>query len=77
MAKESEKGQTRERGTRSEEQQREKGRSKSSHKFVTKLLYSGYFSGGKIFVVERRTMKFLPMKQYCLVPGCGLVYRDH
>ena len=29
--------------------------------------YSRYFSGGKIFVVERRTMEFLPMKQYCIV----------
>ena len=29
--------------------------------------YSRYFLGGKIFVVERRTMKFLPMKQYCIV----------
>ena len=36
--------------------------------------------GGKIlvvFMVERRTTKYLPMKQYCIVPGCGLVYRDH
>ena len=42
--------------------------------------YSGYFSGSKIlvvFVVERRTTKFLPTKQYRNVPGCGLVYRDH
>ncbi len=22
-------------------------------------------------------MKFLPTKQYCIVPGCGLVYCDH
>ena len=51
MAKESEKGQTRGRGTHCVKQQREKGRSKSSHKFVTKLPYSRYFSGGKIFVV--------------------------
>ena len=44
------------------------------------LPYSGYFSGGKIFVVfvvERRTTKFLPTKRYCIVPRCGLVYRDH
>ena len=42
--------------------------------------YSGYFSGGKsflVFVVERRTTNFLPTKQYRIVPGCGLVYRDH
>ena len=41
------------------------------------LPYSGYFSGGKIFVVfvvERRTTKFLLTKQYRIVPGCGLVY---
>ena len=46
----------------------------------TDIPYSGYFSGGKIFavfVVERRTMKFSPMKQYRIVPGCGLVYCDH
>ena len=44
------------------------------------LLYSGYFSGGQIFVafiVERRTTKFLPKKWYRIVPGCGLVYHDH
>ena len=38
------------------------------------------FFGGKIFVVfmvERRAVKFLPMKQYRIVPGCGLVYHDH
>ena len=42
--------------------------------------YSGYYSGGKmfmVFVVERQTTKFLPTKQYHIVPGCGLVYRDH
>ena len=22
-------------------------------------------------------MNFLPTKEYCIVPGCGLVYRDH
>ena len=44
------------------------------------ILYSGYFSGGKIFVVfvvERQNTKFLPTKQYRKVPGCGLVYCDH
>ena len=30
-----------------------------------------------VFVVERRTTKFLPMKQYRNVLGCGLVYHDH
>ena len=30
-----------------------------------------------VFVVERRTMRFLPTKVYCIIPGCGLVYRDH
>ena len=30
-----------------------------------------------VFVVERRTMKFLSMKHYRIVPGCGLVYCDH
>ena len=30
-----------------------------------------------IFVVERPTTKFLPTKQYRIVPGCGLVYHDH
>ena len=30
-----------------------------------------------VFVVERRTTKVLPTKQYRIVPGCGLVYRDH
>ena len=30
-----------------------------------------------VFMVERRTTKILPMKQYHIVPGCGLVYRDH
>ena len=30
-----------------------------------------------VFVAERRTTKFLPMKQYHIVPGCGLVYRDY
>ena len=38
--------------------------------------YSGYFLRGKIFmvfVVERRTTKFVPTKQYRIVPGCGLV----
>ena len=47
---------------------------------VRKLPYSGYFSGGNIFVVfvvERRTTKFLPTKQYCIVLGYGLVDRDH
>ena len=42
--------------------------------------YSKYFWGGKIFVVfviERRTTKFSPMKQYCIVPGCGLVYHKN
>ena len=34
-----------------------------------KLRYSGYFSGGKIFMVERRTTKFLPTKQYRIVLG--------
>ena len=41
------------------------------------ILYSGYFSGGKIFVefvVERRTTKFL--KQYCIVWHL-LTYCDH
>ena len=45
-----------------------------------RIPYSGYFLWGKIFVVfmvERRTTKFLPTKQYRIVPGCGLVYRDH
>ena len=45
-----------------------------------KIPYSGYFSGGKIFVVfmvERRSTKFVPMKQYRVVQGCGSVYRDH
>ena len=28
-------------------------------------------------MVERRNTKFLPTKQYCKVPGCGLVYHDH
>ena len=27
-----------------------------------------------VFVVERQTMKFLPMKQYHIVLECGLVY---
>ena len=27
-----------------------------------------------VFVVERQTTKFLPMKQYHIVLGCGLVY---
>ena len=34
------------------------------------ILYSGYFSGGKIFVVfvvERQTTNFLPTTQYCIV----------
>ena len=34
------------------------------------VLYSGYFSEGKIFVVfvvERQTTKFLPTKQYRIV----------
>ena len=53
---------------------------------VHDLPYSGYFSGGGgggggkifvVFVVERRTMKFLSTKQYHIVLGCGLVYRDH
>ena len=26
-----------------------------------------------VFVVERRTTKFVPTKQYRIVPGCGLV----
>ena len=30
-----------------------------------------------VFVVERRTTKYLPTKQYCIVPGCGLVHRNH
>ena len=30
-----------------------------------------------VFVVERQTTNFLPMKAYCIVPGCGLVYFDH
>ena len=30
-----------------------------------------------VFVVERRTMKYLPTKQYRIVLGCGLVYCDH
>ena len=30
-----------------------------------------------VFVVERRTMKFLPTKQFRVIPGCGLVYCDH
>ena len=41
---------------------------------------AGIFQGGKIFVVfvvEKLTTKFLPTKQYHIVPGCGLVYRDH
>ena len=48
-----------------------------------RIAYSRYFSGGGggkifvVFVVERRTTKFLPTKQYCIVLGCGLVYRDH
>ena len=44
------------------------------------LPYSGYFSGGKIFmvfVVERRTTKFLPTKAYHIVSGCGLVFCGH
>ena len=39
---------------------------------VHNIPYSGYFSGGKIFVVfvaERRTTKFLPTKRYCIVWG--------
>ena len=30
-----------------------------------------------VFVVERRTTKFLPTKQYRNVQGCGLVYGDN
>ena len=30
-----------------------------------------------VFVIERRSTKFLPTKQYRIVPGYGLVYRDH
>ena len=30
-----------------------------------------------VFVVERRTMKFLPTKQFRVIPGCGLVCCDH
>ena len=30
-----------------------------------------------VFMVERRTTKFLPTKQYHIVLGCGLVYCDH
>ena len=30
-----------------------------------------------VIVIERRTMNFLPTKQYRIVPGCGLVYHDH
>ena len=45
----------------------------------TTLLYSGYFSGGgggggeifMVFVVERRTTKFLPTKQ------CHIVWHSH
>ena len=42
--------------------------------------YSGYFLGGKIFLVfmvERQTTKFLPTKQYHNLLGCDLVYCDH
>ena len=41
---------------------------------------AGIFQGGKlfmVFVVERRTTKFLPTKQYRIVLGCGLLYRNH
>ena len=48
------------------------------------LPYSGYFSGGGgggkifvVFVVERRTTKFLPTKAYRIVLGYGLVFCDH
>ena len=30
-----------------------------------------------VFMVERRTTKFLPTKHYRIVLGCGLVYCDH
>ena len=30
-----------------------------------------------VFVVERRTTNVFLMKQYRILPGCGLVYRDH
>ncbi len=41
---------------------------------------TGILGGGGIlvvFVVERRTTKIIPMKEYRIVPECGLVYRDH
>ena len=47
---------------------------------VLDIPYSGYFLGGKIFVVfvvERQTTNFLPTKQYHTVPVCGLVYHNH
>jgi len=34
--------------------------------------YSRYFSGSNIFVVKRRTTKFLPTKPYRIAPGYGL-----
>ena len=30
-----------------------------------------------VFVVDRRTTKFLHTKEYHIVPGCGLVYHNH
>ena len=47
-----------------------------SETHCTKVPHSGYFSGGKSFVVFMNT-KFLPTKQYHKVPGCGLVSRVH
>ena len=47
--------------------------------YMIKYRTAGIFPGGEIFVnfmVERRTTKYLPMKQYCIVPGCGLGYRN-
>jgi len=51
-----------------------------AYTYAPMLHIRGYFSGGKIFVVfvvERRTTKFIPTKEYRIVPECGLVYRDH
>ena len=42
--------------------------------------YSGYFSGVKFSWfswLRGEPQNILPTKQYCIVLGCGLVYRDH
>jgi len=48
--------------------------------YTNEHIYSGYFSGGQVFVVfvvERQTTKFVPMQQCRIVPGCGLVYHNN